>query len=169
VLFLQTNFFVPWIFKIIPPWKFLYALSVVHYMPRRPWLVAYKAGESIFCVRSGYAALHKLLWWHWGDVLLDFLLHMSANFWIWCIFVARRYASTVYDVVMCPSVWCAVRTSSWVIEIVCIGHCTDNSKHCRQVHSLPRGLVMQLFPNDFRKDLLIIPFPFLLCLSFVHF
>ena len=30
-------------------------------------LVAHKAGESILCVRGGYAALHKLLWWHWGD------------------------------------------------------------------------------------------------------
>jgi len=27
-------------------------------------LVAHKAGESILCVKGGYAALQKLLWWH---------------------------------------------------------------------------------------------------------
>jgi len=45
-------------------------------------LVAYKAGESILCVRGGYAALHKL---QIGGtrvevVQLDFLLYMSAKF-----------------------------------------------------------------------------------------
>jgi len=27
-------------------------------------LVAHVVDESILCVRGGYAALHKLLWWH---------------------------------------------------------------------------------------------------------
>ena len=45
-------------------------------------LVAHEVGESILCVRGGYAAFHKLLWWHLGDrtYCLILMLYMLAKF-----------------------------------------------------------------------------------------
>jgi len=65
-------------------------------------LVAHKAGESILCVRGGYAALHKLLWWYWGErtYCLIFLLYMSAKFKIG-VFLLRDTMLAPYTPLLC--------------------------------------------------------------------
>jgi len=54
----------------------------------------------ILCVTGGYAAIHKLLRWHWGDRMycLIFLQKMSAKF---------EFGVFLYAVVVCPSAWCS--------------------------------------------------------------
>jgi len=45
-------------------------------------IVAHESGEFILCMRGGYAAILKLLWWHWVDktYCLIFWLYISAKF-----------------------------------------------------------------------------------------
>jgi len=51
---------------------------------------------------------------------------------IWCIFIARRYASTIYAVVVCPSAWCGCSVMAATVGIVELTDAAGESILCHK-------------------------------------
>ena len=99
-------------------------------------LVAHEAGKSILYVKGGYAALHKLLWWHWRD-MMSYLIFcsVSAKF-EFGVFLLHDTMLTRYILPSCVRL-CSVDVAYWQLSgLICSELCTDSSTRSRRVHSM---------------------------------
>jgi len=99
-------------------------------------LVAYETGESILCVRDGYAALHKLLGGTWvTGRTACFLLYQSAKF-EFDAFLSHGAMLARYVPSSCVRL-CGVDEAYRRLGdgLVCSGHCTHAA--AAGVHFLP--------------------------------
>ena len=95
-------------------------------------IVAEEKGESILCVRGGYTAVHKVLADNEVIGRTTFSALRVGQIQI-RIFIAWRYASVVYAIIMCPSVWCgcSIPAAEWLdlpaVGIATLAHAVGES------------------------------------------